>query len=494
MEHTKGLLLITLWLLALPFAFAQDITDFKRVIPTAQYKQQGGYMYCTLTHNSLGIRLTLDKAHAEEWIVATVEFLIDNKTSGPITYVGTDDPFDYFSFYQDLATGSYYILKESYDDLVLYYEAYKVSGNTVTHLGDFYSEDYHDYITNEFTTLSAPGTDTAWFVISGQNGKKIELKKSTYVDTEDTYVYANPPLLEKHNTFNWQKGFTPILKYTITFDLNGDGEFEKFNIDWAKKEISYANTNALLLLKDEFATHYIRFEGETLLLSMPRYWRTDIDTYTYHFSISKKYNTACLDKYSYFTYRSYDDKDGTGTVVACNFKEDYFPNDWERIRILERFSIEQDEYKEIFQQWGYERHFTVSGLAKMLSKKETANNFENLCAPYPSSAEMDLLVKNNPLTAANVQQYNDLAYYMLEHKAYDEYHTRILQYSARNILENITTQFPNRVVAWLNLADAYAEDKAYKDNMAAAYKKYLELMRAQGKEAKVPQRVYDRIK
>ena len=62
------------------------------------------------------------------------------------------------------------------------------------------------------------------------------------------------------------------------------------------------------------------------------------------------------------------------------------------------------------------------------------------------------------------------------------------------MLEHITAKFPDRVVAWLNLADAYWENTVLKHKAGDAYKRYLGLMEIQGKDmTKVPARVRERI-
>ena len=63
-----------------------------------------------------------------------------------------------------------------------------------------------------------------------------------------------------------------------------------------------------------------------------------------------------------------------------------------------------------------------------------------------------------------------------------------------NILQKILQKFPNRVVAYLNLADSYwviGNQDLAKEN----YKKYVELMKSQNKDLKkIPKEVLERIK
>ena len=95
------------------------------------------------------------------------------------------------------------------------------------------------------------------------------------------------------------------------------------------------------------------------------------------------------------------------------------------------------------------------------------------------------ILAETPVSKANVLEYNNAAFYLIEYEKYNE---------ARIILLKVTEKFPNRVVAWLNLADAQwgFDDKEEARN---SYNKYLELMESQGKDlTKIPQRAYNRIK
>lgn len=77
---------------------------------------------------------------------------------------------------------------------------------------------------------------------------------------------------------------------------------------------------------------------------------------------------------------------------------------------------------------------------------------------------------------------NDLGFLFAEAGYYGE---------AIELLKQVVAQNPNRIVAYLNLADAYwGADK--KDLSAENYKKYTALMSRSGKAAKIPKRVSER--
>lgn len=90
-----------------------------------------------------------------------------------------------------------------------------------------------------------------------------------------------------------------------------------------------------------------------------------------------------------------------------------------------------------------------------------------------------------PLTAQNIDKYNDIAYYLEQSSAYPE---------SIFILDIITRKYPTRVVAWLNLADAQWAMEEYQ-NAKKSYQKYYNLMREQKKDLKkIPEYVYKRMK
>jgi len=88
------------------------------------------------------------------------------------------------------------------------------------------------------------------------------------------------------------------------------------------------------------------------------------------------------------------------------------------------------------------------------------------------------------INTCNVQKINDIGYFLLEAGNFIQ---------AKFILQNIICQFPNRIVAYINLGDAYY-GLGEKDFAKQAYQKYIDLMKDSGKETKIPQRVFERVK
>ena len=80
---------------------------------------------------------------------------------------------------------------------------------------------------------------------------------------------------------------------------------------------------------------------------------------------------------------------------------------------------------------------------------------------------------------------NDKAYYLEKMKCYK---------TSEYILKKILLIKPNRIVAWLNLADVSWKQNKF-DIAKTNYKKYISLMVTLGKDLKkIPKRVYDRSK
>ncbi|QDP85775.1 hypothetical protein FNJ88_09540 [Chryseobacterium sp. SNU WT5] len=102
---------------------------------------------------------------------------------------------------------------------------------------------------------------------------------------------------------------------------------------------------------------------------------------------------------------------------------------------------------------------------------------------FDELAEMTYFI---PITEANVNSYNDIAFY--------NSFTKDGNNSSIFLLKKIIHQFPDRVVAYLNLGDSYWANEN-KEQAEIVYKKYIEIMKTQNKDlSKIPQRVFERIK
>lgn len=119
------------------------------------------------------------------------------------------------------------------------------------------------------------------------------------------------------------------------------------------------------------------------------------------------------------------------------------------------------------------------------------------CISTPTPVELLDKVKKNikadvkqtvscyPLSDENIDKYNDTAYYLQQFGENNE---------AIKLLKLIIDEAPDRVVAYINIADSYWKI-GNKGLAKKNYQKYISLMKNQSKDMKrIPQRVYDRIK
>jgi hypothetical protein len=102
---------------------------------------------------------------------------------------------------------------------------------------------------------------------------------------------------------------------------------------------------------------------------------------------------------------------------------------------------------------------------------------------YPKYILFDVL-DAIPISNETVSQYNDLAYYLQQTS-----HEKLF---AQYVLERITTIFPERIVAYINLGDTYWDLENF-EKAKQAYRKYISLMKAAGNENKVPIIVWKRV-
>uniref|UniRef100_A0AAU6WTA5 Tetratricopeptide repeat protein n=1 Tax=Chryseobacterium endophyticum TaxID=1854762 RepID=A0AAU6WTA5_9FLAO len=154
---------------------------------------------------------------------------------------------------------------------------------------------------------------------------------------------------------------------------------------------------------------------------------------------------------------------------------------------LDNFNLLNKTYEEL-QSLGAELpdHFEQDGSSMSIYDSKNipfaTKNFrysaEDLFISYPD-------LKNGNLRISNVESANNQAFNLEKIGANQQ---------SKILLEQIIRQFPDRIVAYLNLADVLWKIQDH-DQAKINYTKYLSLMKSQNKNlSKVPQRVYDRIK
>jgi tetratricopeptide (TPR) repeat protein len=117
-------------------------------------------------------------------------------------------------------------------------------------------------------------------------------------------------------------------------------------------------------------------------------------------------------------------------------------------------------------------------------KLDYQKKYDSLFTFKDSSFDIDTMksiLNEIPLEIKTLQKYNDIAYYLQQANANDE---------AIFLLEKILEKFPNRTVAYLNLADAY-NGLGNKEKAKKNYEKYINLMKQDNKEVKIPKRVLE---
>ncbi|MEL1243389.1 hypothetical protein AAEO56_03875 [Flavobacterium sp. DGU11] len=492
--------------------------DFVEKPLTIRSKIKEGTEYCLLSYNELSLQVVISSISSyENSNVAGLRLL---KNAQPISewfYTAAGYPENEFKLFYSESLKSYYLIQSLDVDEWEKYDVYYIESNKVTFEGTYepvskqayvFYESPAWYYRDSHTTLSREGNKTRFTYVDDHEKEVLEFLK--YVanekpDTEEEAVDEQQrteylkPLTSKLSTFDWEKGFVPQYVYNISFDFNEDNKKEAFEINWQKRSIKPLNVSAQQLRKDDHYKDNIVFKGDTLLILGPDYGRgPDEIQGTYKFTISKNYNVALLSAYTdfRFTNSSFQLKK-YGNEVTCFGSEDYFLYNGANAIRLEDFTFDRFDKRD--KQYDYGRRYTLNGLYEIVLKKEgTTNSIFNSCSPLPNTKELDMLVKSNPVTVKNVQKYNDMAFYFqgivseFESLRYELFQCSLF------LLHKVLNAFPDRIVAWLNFGDVRWESaaiyKSYDKQAFDAYNKYLELMKAQGKDMnKVPARVYQRL-
>jgi tetratricopeptide (TPR) repeat protein len=166
-------------------------------------------------------------------------------------------------------------------------------------------------------------------------------------------------------------------------------------------------------------------------------------------------------------------KESKGKLIKSKYDEGYYDVIVDKNRRILSFKrdddlriiVENQKY-----QFGCESAKEIE-LKKVDDSKETLQEVKEYIRDYDGIVDITL--------------FNDKAYYLEQMKCYK---------TSVYILEQILKKYPDRVVAYLNLGDAYWGNKNIEE-AKKAYQKYILLMKSQRKDLKkIPQRVYDRIK
>jgi tetratricopeptide (TPR) repeat protein len=165
-------------------------------------------------------------------------------------------------------------------------------------------------------------------------------------------------------------------------------------------------------------------------------------------------------------------KEKKGKISRNKYSKDFFDFK-ENNTIVATFSFEGSEL--IIENQKYQ--FGCEGAKFIILEKVNDDN--------QVLKEFKEYIKENEFVFDDIISINDKAFCLEQMQCYK---------TSAYILEQILNKNPDRVVAWLNLADVYWNQNK-KTESKKAYNKYVEIMKIQKKDtAKIPKRVFERIK
>jgi hypothetical protein len=123
-------------------------------------------------------------------------------------------------------------------------------------------------------------------------------------------------------------------------------------------------------------------------------------------------------------------------------------------------------------------------ISNKLEKLRVAAGNKSILIEYLNSFSSDSLFElSSYVNSENVRDINNLAYFLVKNGR---------SYDAIPVLKAIVAKFPKRIVAKLNLADAYWEND-FKEQAAVLYRGYHDGMTARGLKSQIPAIVNERI-
>lgn len=127
----------------------------------------------------------------------------------------------------------------------------------------------------------------------------------------------------------------------------------------------------------------------------------------------------------------------------------------------------------------------LSALHNSLMSLHKAHKFATIPESAYDRIRLAEIIYNVPITEQTVEAYNNIGFFLGEKEE--------ARYCAAYVLDKVIKANPDRTAAYLNIADVYFKIDSL-PNAKAAYARYIELMKEQGKEKKIPQRVLDRAR
>lgn len=328
---------------------------------------------------------------------------------------------------------------------------------------EFIDYGQHTYSLTDFEKLgNTPFDKIEYQIVKQKDGLRIkavdgqkEIVLSDYSKNEKNEGQITQG--EKNEIIQLRNENTKKVGHIISLDLNSDGTKENFEINFDQKTInSFKNLN-----------NEIYFENNILIVQKEIEENNPHDFISYKYYFQNSNNSIILSKID-FKKETYVENDD-----LCNLNYVYHPN--KTIHFSEVDFFDQNFLRSLT------RDISLNQAIEIVTK----TNQSYSCTSSLTTKELDFLLKKTTLDNKSVNNYNNLAYHLEQKKQYE---------TSYYLLEKIVDKYPNRVVAYLNLADAYwgldRQNKAKE-----SYQKYLSLMKSQNKDlSKIPQRVYERSK
>lgn len=182
------------------------------------------------------------------------------------------------------------------------------------------------------------------------------------------------------------------------------------------------------------------------------------------------------DPYIYYNMEKDTILEGYGKIGSVNFKknkqiDEYDIEKIKRLKFCVRFFIKYSYQVKINK---------IYNKALVEFKNRQKQNAANLTLDVIEEKCWIYL----PITSESVAMYNDFGFFLEQGGEYSE---------AVKVLKEVITIFPKRTVAYLNLADAYF-GLQNKEKAKESYLTYIDLMKKNAKEEKIPKRVFERVK
>ena len=278
------------------------------------------------------------------------------------------------------------------------------------------------------------------------------------------YCYAD-------NTIELDKNYTILkeLNKDITFKLESEVSLKTLYINSAE--------GIQFTIKDE--------NDKKLALTVSKHG--SLDRYKFYFKYSKDKKYFELEKSYYLLFnKSCDHSLNAIFELKSTLFDNIFFKTFNKIDLNKLLNTPLWINKEIELEKIKSQEF-LSSYNKIINKYKNKLNFkddvENLLVYSEDKCEPKYYINYKYFFEEDINKSNDIAFFFEQAGYFKE---------SIYLLEKILEKYPKRTVAYLNIADAYWGDNN-KDKAIENYKIYISQMKENGKETKIPKRVFERI-